>query len=348
MNRKIIVGVSGGIDSVLAALRLREEGWGVIAVHLVMRDCQSGEDAAWFDELNDRLGIPVISVDCRERFERCVIEPFVAAYKRGETPNPCVNCNETLKFRVLFEQAERFGAAHVATGHYARLASYRGKAALARSLSHKDQTYMLHRLPQSWLERLVLPLGDIRDKREVREELACFSFSGAYAAAESQDICFLAGESLQEFLKSHIPEHERLPGRMKDESGRDLGPHKGLIFYTEGQRKGLGLSCGPWFVEGRNISSGELRLRRGSEPRCLRIGFDRAVWQHDATDARDLRVQYCYRFPPVRAAALTRGAYEDTGAVELATPAVGVSLGQSLVFYDGNILLGGGVIIGAE
>ena len=348
MNSKIIAGVSGGIDSALAVLRLREHGWDVIAVHLVMRDGTNAEDAARLDELNDRFGIPVISVDCCERFERCVIEPFVETYKRGETPNPCVNCNETLKFLVLFEKADRFDAAHVATGHYARLSSYRGKVALARSLSRKDQTYVLHRLPQSWLERLVLPLEDIRDKKNVRKELAAVSFKGACAAAESQDICFLAGESLEKFLKRRIPEHERFPGRITDESGRDLGPHKGLIFYTEGQRKGLGLSCGPWFVEGRDLSNGELLLRRGSEPRRIRICFDRAVWQHEVVEARDLRIQYCYRFPPVRVDAFTRGVHDGIGSVELATPAVGVSLGQSLVFYDGDILLGGGVIIGAE
>ena len=348
MNAKIIVGVSGGLDSALAALRLRERGYDVMAVHLVMRDEDNVEDAARLEQMEKRFHITVNRVDCRERFERSVVDPFIAAYKRGETPNPCVLCNEAVKLRVLFEQAERLGAAHVATGHYARIATYRGWTALARSLSRKDQTYMLHRLPQSWLERLVFPLEDVSDKKQVRDELAAWSFTGAQTASESQDNCFLAGEGLEGFLKRRIPKEERALGRMTDETGRDLGAHRGLIFYTEGQRKGLGLSCGPWFVDRRDFSDGRLHLTQCSERLRTRIYYDRAVWQQPITEVRELRVQYCYRFPPVRAALLKCDEPEKSGVVALNSPAGGVSLGQSLVFYDDDILLGGGVIVGTE
>ena len=348
MNSKIIIGVSGGLDSTLSAIKLKQQGWDVAAVRLIMRDVKSAEDDARVEQLEKRFHIPVINVDCRERFQRCVIDPFIAGYKHGETPNPCVICNEALKIRALFEQAECLGATKVATGHYARIGRYRGRAALVRNSSRKDQTYMLCRLPQSWLDRLIFPLEDISSKQQVRDELFSLSFDGVLTAGESQDICFLANEGLDDFLKHHIPERDRVLGRMIDETGSDLGAHKGLIFYTEGQRKGLGISRGPWFVERRDFIDGKLHLTHGREHLRKKIFYDRAVWQQSISNAHDLHVQYCYRFPPVRAVLIDNEDNEKKGAVELDTPAGGVSLGQSIVFYDGDILLGGGVIVGTE
>ena len=348
MNARIIVGVSGGLDSSLAALRLLQNGWNVTAVHLDMLGTKNAEDSARLDLLEKHFHITVIRIDCRQRFEKCVVAPFITAYKRGETPNPCVICNEAVKIRVLFEQADRIGATKVATGHYARTVSYHGKTAIARSPSRKDQTYVLHRLPHEWLDRMFFPLEDMSDKAAVRDELASFSFTDVYTANESQDICFLAGENLETFLKRRISDDECFVGRMKDEQGHDLGAHKGLIFYTEGQRKGLGLSCGPWFVERRDFTDGILHLSHGRERLRKRIYYDRAVWQQSIADVRELRVQYCYRFPPVRVALLNSEENETSGIVLLDFPAGGVSLGQSLVFYDDDILLGGGVIIGTE
>ena len=207
---------------------------------------------------------------------------------------------------------------------------------------------MLCRLPQSWLDWLVFPLEEISRKQQVRDELLSLSFDGVLSARESQDICFLANEELDVFLKRYIPEQDRALGRMTDENGNDLGEHKGLIFYTEGQRKGLGLACGPWFVERRDFIDGKLHLTHGREHLRKKIFYDRAVWQQSISNAHDLHVQYCYRFSPVRAVLIDNEDNEKKGAVELDTPAGGVSLGQSLVFYDGDILLGGGMIVGTE
>lgn len=344
MNETIIVGVSGGIDSALSALRLAEQGWNVRAVHLLMHGERDEHDLARLRMIERLLEQPVLRLDCRSRFKSDVIAPFVEAYRRGETPNPCVICNAVLKFRALLETADALGARYVATGHYVRIVHSGGSAAIARSAAKKDQSYMLCRLPAEWLSRLVFPLADERDKAHVRARLAARLGVEAASGRESQDICFLEGTSLEDFLTSRIPPQERCPGRMVDENGHDLGPHKGLIFYTEGQRKGLGLSCGPWFVAGRDFSGGVLRLSHGRETTVSEVSFDRAVWQRQPVLSRRCQVKYCYRFAAVDARLTECG--DGRGAIRLDVPARGVSLGQSLAFYDGDILLGGGVITG--
>ncbi len=345
-HRKIVVGASGGIDSTLSVLRLLGRGWAVVPVNLLLAGRPGGEDLERLRALERATGTTVLTADLRSRFERNVIRPFIEAYRRGRTPNPCVICNEAVKVRALIDIADSVGAGFVATGHYARVVRRGGEYALARSASAKDQSYALCRLKREWLPRLVFPLGDETGKDALREELGRLLGRDESASAESQDICFLRGQKLVDFLRAHIGPGERFEGRMTDESGRDLGPHKGLIFYTEGQRRGLGLSRGPWYVARRDFSSSTLVLRRGSERLAVRAAFDSAVWQRDPGAEFRCSAQYCYRFPAV-AARVTPGD-GGRGHVEFERPAPGVSTGQALAFYEGDALLGGAYISRTE
>ena len=341
---KIVVGVSGGVDSAYAALSLKSRGHDVVGVHLNIKGKEDAEDGTRLQLLERSAGIRVIRLDCRKRFDEAVIRPFLEAYRRGDTPNPCVICNEAFKIRILTEIAGDIGAERVASGHYARISDYNGRVAIKMTDTPKDQTYVLHRLPYEWLEMLEFPLADI-EKRNVKREVARVLDTNV-TGGESQDICFLEGSSLEGYLRENLSAEELRAGMFVDERGNPLGAHKGLVFYTEGQRKGLGLSRGPWFVKKRDFSSGNLFLSHGSEPKARRIYFRNASWQQPMTCGKEYNVKICYRFPPMRA--VLTALDEDGGEAELLEPSGGVSIGQSLVFYDEKTLMGGGYITASE
>lgn len=342
MSEKILVGVSGGVDSTLSALRLRDLGYDVTAAHLILKDGEDPTDRLRLEHLARH--VPVHRLDYRKQFGDRVVQPFLDAYRKGFTPNPCVICNAALKFRALIALADRLGIEKVAAGHYARVLKRGARWAIARTSSPKDQTYMLCRLPYEWLPRLCFPLSEERDKLNVKSELASRLGADRLAQGDSQGICFLEGGSLERFLEEHITSEERHIGRMVDHDGNDLGPHKGLIFYTEGQRRGLGLSRGPWFVERRDFASNRLLLSHGTEAASETIYFENARWQQEVRAGRDCLVQFCYRARPVPGR-LTE-CRNGCGTVELQNPAGSVSIGQALALYDKAecILLGGGFI----
>lgn len=236
---KVLIGMSGGLDSTYAAKKLIEDGYTVEGAVLLMHEYTETHLAK---ESADSIGIPLHIIDCRERFDRIVKENFVSEYSKGRTPNPCIVCNENVKFRVLYDYAMENGFDKIATGHYARIA-LRDNGALALALaedSAKDQTYMLYRLPEQILSRLVFPLSEM-NKYSVRTNA---HEDGLLAAdrPDSQEICFLPDGNHAEYIESVAGKF--LPGNFIDEEGRVLGKHKGIIRYTVGQRKGLGISLG--------------------------------------------------------------------------------------------------------
>jgi tRNA-specific 2-thiouridylase len=249
-HARVAVAMSGGVDSAVALLRERAGGGDVVGLTLRLwideaapdaeRACCSPAAVLRARESCHALGLPHVTLDGREAFRRAVVEPFVAGYARGETPNPCTTCNGSYRLAALVALAERLGAPEVATGHYARLVERGGRSFVSRGADEaKDQSYMLARVPAEVLGRLRLPLGDAT-KAAVRAEAAAAGLAAA-TARESQDVCFLGGGALDSFLAREGV--QMIPGSIRDEAGHELGRHGGAAAYTAGQRRGLGLAA---------------------------------------------------------------------------------------------------------
>jgi tRNA-specific 2-thiouridylase len=247
-SARIAVALSGGVDSAVALLRAGPSAIGVTLRLWIdpeapasERACCSPEAVIAARETCHRLGLPHVTLDAREAFRAAIVQPFVDAYARGETPNPCTRCNGSFRFAQLLAFVRRAGAARLATGHYARIAEHRGRRLLARALDErKDQSYMLARLDPRHLERLWFPLGEqTKDETRAEAERAGLAVAGR---AESQEACFLGGGDYRDFLERHgLAGRE---GRVVDEAGETVGAHQGYWRFTAGQRRGLGVSTG--------------------------------------------------------------------------------------------------------
>lgn len=333
------MGVSGGVDSCSSALILRDMGYDPIGVKLLLHDNDDERDRSRLKNLRS-MGIDVLEVDGRALFRDAVIEPFLEEYGRSVTPNPCVICNERAKLKMLFDEADRMGIDLVATGHYVRSSVIRGRKFLLRgSCPQKDQSYMLYRIPPRWVSRLVFPLGEM-GKDEVRRLVSDRMGSDDMGQGDSQDICFIDGD-LGTFLSSNLKDSPS-PGPMVSLDGNVLGRHKGLCLYTEGQRKGLGLGGGPWFVVQKNLEDNSLVLGREDDVKVMRIGTSRLRWQQEVVEGGRYEMQHRYRSRPQVGKLVSLK--EDSMEILLDRPAEGVAVGQSLVLYDGPCLLGGGII----
>jgi len=343
-----VVALSGGVDSAVTAARLLAQGHTVTGVHLdFWRAPQAGatDAAAAAAEVAQRLGIPLRVIEARERFYREVVQSFINAYLQGQTPNPCVGCNPGLKFALLLEVAQASDAL-LATGHYARvLHPEDGAAQLWRARNRqRDQSYMLYRLTQPVLSRLYLPLGEARDKDEVRAEAQALGLTVAQRP-DSQDLCFLGGRDYRSFLQQMAPEALQ-PGPIYDETGKRLGEHRGLGFYTVGQREGLGIAAPvPLYVLRIEAQANALIVgpRAALEQSTCRLEAVTFTSQALAQERFSCQAQIRYRAAPVSAAVqlLPAGKAE----VRFAEPQRGLAPGQSVVFYAGEQVLGGGVIV---
>lgn len=338
--KSVLVGMSGGVDSTVAAVRLREQGYTVQGVVLRMHAYTEVSEA---EEAAKALGIPFSVVDCTERFASCVISDFLEEYGKGRTPNPCIVCNETVKFRALFDEARRLGIPFIATGHYARVEAVDGRYAIARAADgQKDQSYMLYRLPQDVLSALLLPLGDVCKTRVV-EEARRLRLSVA-EREESQEICFVKGESYAEYIERTVGKAPE--GDFVDESGNVLGRHKGIVHYTVGQRKGLGVSAAArLFIKEINVENNTIVL---SSAKALKRQFVltspvfSGIREEELENERGLCVQLRYTATPVSAVAR-----QENGriSVTMEGEAPFVTPGQSAVFYKDDMVAFGGVIV---
>ncbi len=353
---RIIVAMSGGVDSSVAALRLLEAGHEVVGVTLHLWDypdesdhgrCCAPEDQYDARRVADHLGFPHYTFDRRELFQRVVVDPFVDAYLEGRTPSPCVACNRGVKLRQLLPLADRLGASHVATGHYARVVEQSGRPTLHRGRdARKDQSYFLHMLRSDELGRVKLPLGEAT-KEEVRAEALAAGLPGA-GKGESQELCFVASGRYDAFVEERAGGRVR-PGPILDDGGRVVGEHGGVHRYTVGQRKGLGVALGrPAFVVGVDAQTGEVRV--GSEEALSSGGALLAAdsgFAEDVTFPIEATVQVRARHAGVAA---TLSAPDERGEVRVrfAEPVRAVSPGQVAVAYHGTRVLGGGTILRAE
>jgi tRNA-uridine 2-sulfurtransferase len=343
----VVVGLSGGVDSAVTAALLLEQGYDVHAVALETwrAAADSKEMLTPATRVADHLGIPLIKRDLKDTFYRHIVTPFLNDYTRGRTPNPCVFCNPTLKFATLIEEADRLHAPWIATGHYARvIRTEDGTSHLFRGLaSAKDQSYALYRLTQSQLQRLLLPLGHIESKARVRDIARHYGLPSA-EISDSQDLCFAVGTNYQELIATLRPSALQ-PGPIYDERGNHLGDHDGLPLYTIGQRSGLGIAASQRLYvlqldpEKNAITVGP---RSGlAKETCIieAVTFttDRAP---ETTFEALARIRYRAPLTPASVALKDN----DTAEVAFHTPQFGVAPGQSLVLYQDDETLGGGVI----
>ncbi len=344
----ILVGMSGGLDSTYAAYRYKEQGYAVHGAVLRMSDetdVRAAQTAA------DQVGIPLAVIDARDAFERHVMQYFAQSYASGQTPNPCVECNRYVKVALLCEYAMAHGIPRVSTGHYARVLqdTESGRYFVrAADDKRKDQSYVLWQLPQSMLSMLDLPMAEL-DKTEVRAHAASLGFSAA-ASKESQDICFLPNGGYISFVEQTLGKTFP-PGDFVDETGRIVGRHEGIIRYTVGQRKGLGIALGhPVFVTRIDAASNTVHLAPAGMEYGGTVVIDSLNFQKLAPE--DLRigmpvtVKIRYAAPP--AGAVVEDFDGEHMTVRFDTPQRAITPGQSAVFYDtdghGDVLFGGRIV----
>lgn len=350
--------MSGGVDSSVAAALLVEQGSEVVGIMLrLWSELAPGEESTnrccSLDAVDSarsvacRLGIPFYLVNAEEQFRTAVVEQFIAEYGAGRTPNPCVVCNRTVRFGFLLDYARRLGVDCLATGHYARvIEGSGGRRLLRRGVDRaKDQSYVLHCLTQAQLAAVRFPLGELT-KPEVRALAAARGLPSA-GRAESMDLCFAADGDYRRFLRDWSPAAVA-PGPIVDRQGRVLGQHRGLPYYTIGQRKGLGIAAQrPLYVLALRPVDNSLVVGSADELGTLSLAVEAVNWiaGEPPAAAFDAEVQVRYHARPVAATVMPR----DGGAeVRFAAPLAGAAPGQSAVFYDGDVCLGGGVIAGFE
>ena len=362
VEKKAIIAMSGGVDSSVAALLCQQQGFDCVGVTLALTDnsdrslpeeafpgertCCSVDDVADARSVAFRLGMPFYVFNFKEAFRREVMDRFAAAYQRGETPNPCTDCNRYIKFAKLMHRGEEIGFPYVATGHYARVEQDRatGRWLLKKGLDeNKDQSYMLYSLTQWELSRLLLPLGGLT-KEETRRLAEEHGFVNA-RKRDSQDICFVPDGDYAAFIRRWTG-RDFPPGDFVGTQGEVYGQHKGIIHYTVGQRKGLGLSFPqPMFVKELDVENNQVVLSKAEElssqtlmPRvvtCVSVGRSPG---HQRVEAR---VRYRQKEQPATVV--------QTGPDELRVvfdqPQRAITPGQALVLYDGDTVVGGGRIV---
>jgi tRNA-uridine 2-sulfurtransferase len=354
----VLIAMSGGVDSSVAAARLVDQGYDVVGVTLHLWDypddgsvrgrCCAPEDQRDARRVADHLGIPHYTFDRRELFRQHVVDPFVDAYLGGETPSPCVACNRSVKLRELFPLAERLGATSVATGHYARVVREEGGARLYRGKDHaKDQSYFLHMLHEDELARVVFPLGDAA-KDEVRREARARRLPGA-DKGESQEICFVPTGRYDAFVAARAGKDRLRPGPIVDGEGREVGRHGGVHGFTVGQRKGLGVALGrPVFVVGLDAERSTVRLGDEAELYAVEARIEGTEWSDDVRFPLDAEVRVRARHEGERAVVdrVPGDASGEQGAfvARFQRPVRAVSPGQVAVAYRGDRVLGGGTI----
>jgi tRNA-specific 2-thiouridylase len=358
----IVVGMSGGVDSAVAALLLKRAGYRVTG--LFMKNWEDDDDAEYCSTREDLvdaaaaadvIGIDFEAVNFSAEYKDRVFAEFLREYSAGRTPNPDVLCNAEIKFRAFLDHAMTLGAGRIATGHYAGVRERDGRFELLRAADRaKDQSYFLHRLTQEQLSRVMFPLSAFQ-KPEVRR-IAAEAGLANHAKKDSTGICFIGERPFREFLNRYLP---KKPGAILDERGRRIGEHIGLMFYTIGQRKGIGLGGmrgdagaadegAPWFVAAKDVAANTITVVRGHDHPMLRsIGLvaTGAAWAAGEPPAAGSRLTVKTRYRqedgPCR---LVRADSGGDFALDFEVAQWAVTPGQSAVLYDGEVCLGGGFI----
>ena len=354
MKKKVLLGMSGGIDSTVSAMLLLKQGYEVIGVTFRTYDsmkesccakekgCCTIESVMEAKHNAERMGFEHHIVDFRDTFRRCVIQNFIDEYMSGRTPNPCVLCNHFIKWGEMLSLADELGCEFVATGHYARITERDGHLYLTTAAdTRKDQTYFLWMLTEEQLRRTLFPLGDYT-KDEVREIARAHGYDKLATKRESQEICFVPDDDYRTFLRENVPDYkERVrAGDYVDAAGNVLGTHAGFVNYTIGQRKGLGIALGhPAYVTHIDAATNRVTLGTNEDMYATSLRFK----PHGAALSRWINALGLTAKVRYRSAAVPV-IIENEGCMRFATPVWGITPGQSVVVYQDDLLIGGGII----
>ena len=360
MSKRVVIGMSGGVDSSVAALLLKEQGYDVVGLFMQNWDevdengcCTAEDDFADVRRVSALLDIPYYTVNFAREYMDRVFSYFLAEYKAGRTPNPDVLCNREIKFGPFLEEAKKLGADYIATGHYCKISHENGVHLLQKAKDqNKDQTYFLNQLSQSQLQDVLFPLQDL-EKSQVRE----IALANSLATAKKKDstgICFIGERNFKKFLSTYLPAR---PGKILDLSGKEVGSHDGLMYYTLGQRRGLDLGgikgeedCGRWFVVRKDLDKNILYVSHGDESPLYSLSCDVSGfnWIPEKPIAKDFtcKAKFRYRQPDQD----VQVHVNDDGSLHIvfAEKQRAVTEGQYAVLYDDTNCLGGGVIEKAQ
>ena len=361
---RVLLGMSGGIDSTVSAMLLLEQGYEVVGVTFRTYDsikesclakekgCCSVESVMEAKHNAERMGFEHHIVDFRETFRRCVIQNFIDEYMAGHTPNPCVLCNSTIKWGEMLRLADELNCDFIATGHYARIEERNGHLYLAAAAdTRKDQTYFLWRLTEEQLRRTVFPLGGYT-KDQVREIARSHGYETLAQKRESQEICFVPDDDYRAFLRANVPDNnERVrAGEYIDRNGKVLGSHQGFVNYTIGQRKGLGIALGhPAYVTHIDAASNRVTLGTNEDLLASELTFRVVNPLRLLTDGSPVTAKVRYRSPAVETILQPtpplRGGERGEVCLQFTSPVWGVTPGQSVVLYQDGLVIGGGIIV---
>lgn len=350
---KVVVAMSGGVDSSVAAALLKEQGHEVTGMMLRLwsepgkedtNRCCTPDSMAQARRVAAKLDIPFYVIDAKDVFRETVVEYFLEGYARGETPNPCLICNRKIRWTFLLEHALALGAEYMATGHYVRrMQAENGTVSLLRAVDrNKDQSYVLHVLTQEKLKHALFPVGDY-PKPEIRQIAERHGLPTA-SRKDSQDLCFLAGEDYRNFLQRNAAEMLK-PGEIVTRDGQTLGAHNGLANYTIGQRKGLGVASPvPLYVLGKNAAQNALIVGTQEELGSDTLTARDVNWVSGEVPAYPFQAEVKIRYTAKEAEALVTPLGEGQAQVRFDAPQRDITAGQAAVFYQGEVMLGGGII----